>query len=80
MDEATPCIYADANEADADGRFWLHIHGSQRDIDQLGDRLRPGLRVLFSVQDEFEVEGTLEFDELHGTWLGRPDYSTIRYL
>ena len=29
--------------ADADARFWLHIPG-------YGDRLRPGLRVLFNVR------------------------------
>jgi hypothetical protein len=38
------------------------------------------MRVLFNVQDEFEVEGTLELDELRGTWLGRPSYDTLRYL
>jgi putative tryptophan/tyrosine transport system substrate-binding protein len=48
--------------ADADARFWLHIPG-------YGDRLRPGLRVLFNVRTN---EGTLEPDELHGTWLGLP--------
>jgi hypothetical protein len=38
------------------------------------------MRVLFNVQDEFEVEGTLELDEWRGTWLGQPDYRTLRYL
>jgi len=37
------------------------------------------MRVLFNVQDEFEVEGTLEVDT-KGRWLGRPDYGTLRYL
>jgi len=80
MKDPVPRIYADSNEADADGRFWLHIPGSRRDIDRYGDRLQPGMRVLFNVQNEFEVEGILEIDEVHGTWLGRPDYDTIRYL
>lgn len=80
MDEAIPRIYADANEADADGRYWLHIPGSQKDVDRYGERLKPGMRVLFNVQGEFEVEGILEIDDAHGTWLGRPDYSTLRYL
>ena len=80
MTEPLPRIYADANEADADGRFWLHIPGSRKDIERYGDRLQEGMRVLFNVQDEFEVEGTLELDELHGTWLGRPNYDTLRDL
>jgi hypothetical protein len=80
MTAPIPRIYADANEGDADGRFWLHIPGSRRDIERYGDQLQPGMRVLFNVQNEFEVEGTLEIDEVHGKWLGRPDYSTIRHL
>jgi len=80
MTEPLPRIYADSNEADADGRFWLHIPGSRRDIERYGDRLQPGMRVLFNVQNEFEVEGTLELDEAHGTWLGRPNYDTLRDL
>lgn len=79
MTDALPRIYADANEAEADGRFWLHIPGSKKDIARYGEQLKPGMRVLFNVQDEFEVEGTLEIDA-KGGWLGRPDYSTLRYL
>jgi hypothetical protein len=79
MTDLVPRIYADAHEADADGRFWLHIPGSRADIDRDGDRLQPGMRVLFNVQDEFEVEGTLAVDEGHGTWLGRPDDNPLRY-
>jgi hypothetical protein len=37
------------------------------------------MRVIFNVQDEFEVEGTLELDA-RGEWVGRPDYATIRYV
>jgi len=80
MNDELPRIYADANEAEADGRFWLHIPGSRKDIERYGDRLKPGMRVIFNVQNEFEVEGTLEIDERHGTWLGRPDYGTLRDL
>jgi hypothetical protein len=80
VSEPLPRIYADANEADADGRFWLHIPGSRKDIERYGDRLRPGMWVLFNVQNEFEVEGTLELDELHGTWRDHPKYDTLRYL
>ena len=56
-----------------------NIPGSKKDIARHGDHLKPGLRVLFNGQDEFEVEGTLEADA-KGQWLGRPDYGTLRYL
>lgn len=78
VNDTLPRIYADANEADAEGRFWLHIPGSKKDIARYGERLKPGMRVLFNVQDEFEVEGTLEVDAKGG--LGRHDYNSLRYL
>lgn len=80
MNDELPRIYADANSRDADDRFWLHIAGSQKDIDRYGDRLHVGMRVIFNVQDEMEVEGTLEIDPRSGTWLGRPNWQTLRYL
>jgi len=43
----------------------LHIEGSLRDIERYKGELSPGMRVLFNVQDEFEVEGTLEYDSEH---------------
>jgi hypothetical protein len=69
-------IYADANEMTDDDAFWLDIPGARRDIERHSAELRPGLRVVFNVQNEFEVEGTLAFDEARGVWLGRPDWST----
>jgi hypothetical protein len=38
-----------------------------------------GMRVLLS-DDTVEVEATLEFDEDHGVWWARPDWSTRRDL
>jgi hypothetical protein len=80
MEDELPRIYADANDQDSDGRFMLDIPGSLRDIQRYGDRLTPGMRVIFNVQEELEVEGTLEIDATHGIWLGRPDYRTLRHL
>jgi hypothetical protein len=75
-----PRIYADANDMSEGGCFILHIVGSLKDTERYQDQLRPGMRALFNVQDEFEVEGTLEYDAENKTWLGRPDYSTRRDL
>lgn len=75
-----PRIYADENEKTQDDRYMLHIPGSLRDIERYEDQLRSGMRVLFNVQDEFEVEGILDYDADNKMWLGRPDYSTRRVL
>jgi hypothetical protein len=75
-----PRIYADANDTTEGGCFMLHIVGSLKDIERYRGRLRPGMRALFNVQDEFEVEGKLEYDPENKMWLGRPDYSTRREL
>ena len=75
-----PRIYADGNEMTEDGRFMLHISGSVSDIQRYGTSIRPGIRVLLNVQDEFEVEGFLEFDKSDAMWLGRPDWATRRDL
>jgi len=71
-------IYADANDQTADGLFELSVAGSLQDIQRHGSKLKPGMRVLLNVQDEFEVEGTLSFSG--GVWYGRPDYATRRDL
>ena len=75
-----PRIYADANDMTESGCFMLHIAGSLEDIERYSGQLRPGMRALFNVQDEFEVEGTLDYDAENKMWLGRPDYSTRREL
>jgi hypothetical protein len=75
-----PRIYADENDKTAEDCYMLHIAGSLRDLERYKGDLVSGMRVLFNVQDEFEVEGTLEYDSEHKMWLGRPDYSTKRDL
>ncbi len=75
-----PRIYADANDMAEDGFFMLNAAGSLEDIRRYGGRLRPGMKALFNVQDEFEVEGVLDYDEQNKMWLGRPDWDTRRDL
>jgi hypothetical protein len=77
---ALPRIYADENDKTAGDCYMLHIAGSMEDIERYKDQIRPGMRVLFNVQDEFEVEGILEYDTENKMWLGRPDYTTRRDL
>jgi hypothetical protein len=75
-----PRIYADGNEMTDDDRFMLDIPGSLADIRRHGATLQPGVRVVLNVQDEYEVEGVLEFDAAREIWLARPDWDTRRDL
>jgi hypothetical protein len=75
-----PRIYADANDMAEGGRFMLNIAGALKDIERYRGQLQPGMRALFNVQDEFEVEGILDYDEENEMWLGRPDWDTRRDL
>jgi hypothetical protein len=76
-----PRIYFDTNETGAQaGTFDLGIPGSVRDIQRLGDSLRPGMRVLLYMTDELEVEATLEYDNISKRWLGHADLSTLHHL
>jgi hypothetical protein len=75
-----PRMYADGNEMTDDHRFILDVPGSLADIRRHGATVHPGTRVVLNVQDEFEVEGVLEFDAARETWLARPDWATRRDL
>ena len=69
-------IYADFNSCDKQGRVRLNTVGSLKDIKQYENVLKEGMRVLLYMKDEFEVYGTLVFEDI---WLGIPDFGTIRY-
>jgi hypothetical protein len=69
-------IYADFNSRDERGRVRLSAAGSLKDIERHRTHLKEGLKVILYETGEFEVEGTLTFDQI---WLGVPDFNTIRY-
>ena len=69
-------IYADFNSCDEDGRVRLSTVGSLQDIEKHRDVLAEGMKVILDMTDEFEVQGTLVFDEV---WKGVPDWDTIQY-
>ena len=73
-------IYADENNKTKDGKYELNIAGSLEDIKKYQKHLRPGMRVIFNVQDEFEVDGIIDFDPMFNLWIGQPDYNTKRDL
>lgn len=73
-------IYADANDRNADGDYFLIFEDSKRQLVAMGVALGEGARVILNVQDEYEVEAVLTRSEADECWMGRADYKTIRYL
>ncbi|MBI2386061.1 MAG: hypothetical protein HYV14_08605 [Elusimicrobia bacterium] len=69
-------IYADFNSQDEQGRVRLSTVGSRKDIERHRSKLKEGMEVILYTPGDFEVRGTLTFDQI---WLGIPDLSTIRY-
>jgi hypothetical protein len=70
-------IYVDSNMQDDDGRLLLDNLRSVADLRKHEGSLKEGLRVMLYEDDDYEVEGTLYFDN---GWLAVPDDSTLRYL
>ena len=69
-------IYADFNSTDEQSRVRLSTVGSLKDIERHRGSLKEGLEVILYMTDEFEVRGTLTFDQI---WLGIPDWDTIHH-
>ena len=73
-------IYADFNCIDVNDRVLLHTVGSLEDLRNIQDRgeeILEGMRVILYMTAEFEVQATLVFEKI---WMGIPDWSTIHYL
>lgn len=72
-------IYCDGNAVDERGRFDLGIRGSLRDIEPIADKLQEGMRVVLNMEDEIEMEATLEFDPKHNQWWAQPIKDTKKH-
>lgn len=70
-------IYADFNNADAEGRVRLTGAGSVNDLGRLGVRLHEGLALMVH-DEELAAEGTVEYSALEHTWAVRIDWSQVR--
>lgn len=84
---STPRVYADFQNADADGRLRLNCIGTTKDLAQQQVMLRPGLLLtLYSDDadeqgnsDDLEVGGVVEYSEAERCWVARVDWSAIRH-
>ena len=68
--------YTDFNSQDKAGRVSLSTAGALEDIALYADQLTAGMEIMLYCPDDFEVRGTLVFDD---GWLGVPMLETLRY-
>lgn len=71
-------LYADFNNADADGRVRLNAAGTLRDLARLGVRLRDGLPLTIH-DEELAADGEAVYSPGEGVWAARIDWSRIRH-
>lgn len=70
-------LYADFNNADAEGRVRLNGAGTLGDLARLGVRLRDGLPVTIH-DEELAADGKAVYSPGEGVWAARIDWSLVR--
>jgi hypothetical protein len=76
---ATPTIFADFMNADAQGRVRLNGIGTIEDLSRLGVRLVDGLRIVVTDQ-ELEADGEVVYSTDEHDWVAKIDWNAIRRL
>jgi hypothetical protein len=82
-----PRVYADFQNADAEGRLRLNCVGTTKDLARKHVVLRPGtILTLYSddadekgTSDDLEVSGVVEYSEAEQCWVARVDWKAIRH-
>lgn len=74
---APPTIYADFNNADANGRVRLNCAGTVSDLSRLGVVLREGMAVVLS-DDDLAADGRVEFSADERIWVAAVDWTAVR--
>ena len=70
-------IYADLQNADVSGRIRMNCRGTAGDLAGLRLELSEGLDVIL-YDEEFEVDGRVEFSELEDRWVAVIDRNALR--
>jgi hypothetical protein len=70
-------LYADFNNADADGRVRLNGTGTLRDLARLGVRLRDGMPLTVH-DEELAADGEAAYSPGEGVWTARIDWAMVR--
>ena len=82
-----PIIYADFNNADAEGRLCLNCVGTMNDLARQQIELRKGLSLLLysddldeeGQSDQLLVEGVVSYSDEEHIWVAAIDWGAIRH-
>ncbi len=72
-----PTIYADFNNADAEGRLRLNCAGTFEDLAHQQVRLEEGLRLILR-DEELEADGEAHFSAAERIWVASIDWQRVR--
>ena len=72
-----PTVYADFQNADAEGRIRLNTMGTLDDLSRLGFSLASGATLTLS-DGELAADAVVEFSQQEQIWVARIDWSELR--
>ena len=72
-------VYADLNNADANGRVRLNCVGTIADLAEQQIRLSEGLALTLHCED-MEADGTVRYSPDENIWVAEIDWDAIRHL
>ncbi len=87
MNPRLPCVYADFQNADSQGRLRLDCVGTTEDLARLKIELREGLPLTFysddvnaqGEDDELFVDGIVRFSSDEKCWVATIDWAAVRH-
>jgi hypothetical protein len=74
-----PRVFADFNNADAEGRLRLNCIGTIEDLARHHIELQDG-QLLTLYSEDLEVDGTVQCSELEKMWVATIDWEQIRQV
>lgn len=77
--EELPRVRFSTNDRTAINRYGLWLKDSVSDLQELGEKLTDGLRVIIYETGELEMEAVLHFDPEWNSWVATGDETTIVY-
>ncbi len=72
-----PILYADFNNADAEGRLRLNCTETLKELAQEEMQLTPGLQVVLH-DEELEADAEIQFSSIENMWVGVIDWQQLR--
>jgi len=69
-------LFAEFHNRDSKGRVRF-TNGTERDIERLNIKLKPGLKVILDNSEGMTIEGVVEFSDEENIWVMKYDHSLL---